>query len=106
MSEDILAHHEHWDGTGYPKGLKGEAIPWRARIIAVADAFDAMTAPRPYRNTVSVEDAVREILRCAGTQFDPATARVFAKTMGMPIPDDQPLPLKNDSLASEGKPHE
>lgn len=106
MSEDILAHHEHWDGTGYPKGLKGEEIPWRARIIAVADAFDAMTAPRPYRNTVSIEAAVGEILKCAGTQFDPVTARVFAKTMGMPIPDDEPLPLKIDSAAPEGKPHE
>lgn len=92
ISEDILAHHEHWDGSGYPKGLVGEEIPWRARIIAVADAFDAMTAPRPYRSTVSPEEAVREILRCAGTQFDPEIARVFAKAMNMGLPETPDSP--------------
>ncbi|HRY78622.1 MAG TPA: diguanylate cyclase, partial [Candidatus Izemoplasmatales bacterium] len=81
MAEDILAHHEHWDGSGYPKGLRGEAIPWRARLIAIADAFDAMTAPRPYRQSLSTEAALQEILRCAGTQFDPELAPRFVEGM-------------------------
>jgi len=81
MSEDILAHHEHWDGSGYPKGLAGEKIPWRARVIAVADAFDAMTAPRTYRKVLSIEEALEEISRCAGTQFDPEIAEKFVEEM-------------------------
>lgn len=81
MAEDILAHHEHWDGSGYPKGLVGDKIPFRARIIAVADAFDAMTAPRTYRNVLSFEEALEEISRCAGTQFDPEIADKFVAEM-------------------------
>jgi len=77
IAEDILAHHERWDGKGYPKGLRGEQIPIRARIIAVADAFEAMTATRPYREAVCEEEALAEIERCAGTQFDPEIAQIF-----------------------------
>ena len=73
----MLAHHERWDGGGYPNRLAGEAIPLLARILSVADAFDAMTAERPYRKPVPVEEAVEEIERCAGTQFDPDVALVF-----------------------------
>lgn len=78
IAEDILAHHERWDGKGYPKGLKGEQIPLRARIIAVADTFEAMTADRPYRKAVTAEAALAEIRRCSGTQFDPEIASAFA----------------------------
>ncbi|MBV8563387.1 MAG: HD-GYP domain-containing protein [Actinobacteria bacterium] len=73
----VLFHHEHWDGSGYPAGLRGRAIPMEARILAVADAFDAMISPRPYRGAMSHEHALSEIERCAGTQFDPRVAEAF-----------------------------
>ncbi|MHB8072277.1 MAG: HD domain-containing phosphohydrolase [Desulfosporosinus fructosivorans] len=77
IAEYVLAHHERWDGNGYPKGLKGEAIHWKARIISLADAYDAMICERPYRKALSEEYAVAEIKKNAGTQFDPDIARVF-----------------------------
>ncbi|UCG55235.1 MAG: HD domain-containing protein, partial [Dehalococcoidia bacterium] len=73
----ILHHHEHYDGSGYPAGLKGDKIPLEARILSVADAYDAMTSPRPYRDQLSMEEAVRELQRCAGKQFDPAIVNMF-----------------------------
>jgi diguanylate cyclase (GGDEF)-like protein/PAS domain S-box-containing protein len=73
----IGSHHERWDGLGYPRGLKGEEIPLEARIIAIADAYDAMISDRPYRAALSHENAVLEIARNAGTQFDPHLARGF-----------------------------
>ncbi len=79
IAEYVLAHHERWDGMGYPKGLKGEAILWKARVIALADTYDAMTCERPYRKALNVQDAVMEIRKNAGTQFDPDIARVFVE---------------------------
>jgi len=73
----VLFHHEHWDGSGYPAGLRGRAIPFEARLLAVADAFDAMISPRPYRRALSHDHALAEIERCAGTQFDPRVAETF-----------------------------
>ncbi len=73
----ILFHHERWDGLGYPAGLRGSWIPLEARLLAVADAFDAMTSPRPYSAALSTEAALAEIGRCAGTQFDPEVAELF-----------------------------
>ena len=73
----VLYHHERWDGRGYPSGLHGPEIPEGARILAVADAFDAMTSTRPYRRALPVDRALSEIERCAGTQFDPETAQAF-----------------------------
>ncbi len=75
--EVVAAHHERWDGTGYPRGLSGEEIPLGARIFAVVDAFDAMTNDRPYRQAMPVELALAEIARVAGMQFDPAAALAF-----------------------------
>ncbi len=75
IGEIVRATHEHWDGSGYPDGLQGEAIPLAARLIAVCDAFDAMTTERPYRRALAPEEAVAELERCAGTQFDPAVVR-------------------------------
>jgi HD-GYP domain-containing protein (c-di-GMP phosphodiesterase class II) len=72
----VLFHHEHWDGGGYPSKRSGEAIPLEARVLAVADAFDAMTSPRPYRPALSHAQALIEIDRCAGTQFDPVVASI------------------------------
>ncbi len=73
----ILYHHERYDGKGYPKGLAGEAIPIEGRLLAVSDAFDAMTSSRPYRKGMDPEAAIGEIKRCSGTQFDPKIAEVF-----------------------------
>lgn len=77
ISEWVKTHHEKWDGTGYPDGLKGEEIPLPGRIIALADTYDAMTSTRPYRTALSHETAISEINRCAGTQFDPKLAKLF-----------------------------
>ncbi|HAV19945.1 MAG TPA: hypothetical protein DCX17_02845, partial [Firmicutes bacterium] len=77
IAEDILSHHERWDGKGYPRGLKGEEIPFRARVIALADSFDAMTSSRPYRCALTQAEAIEEIRRCAGTQFDPNISAKF-----------------------------
>ncbi len=73
----VLAHHERWDGGGYPRRLKGEEIPFGARIFALADTYDAIISDRPYRNGKSPDEALQEILRCAGTQFDPKVVEAF-----------------------------
>jgi putative two-component system response regulator len=73
----ILSHHEHWDGTGYPYGLRGEEIPLGARIIAVVDAYDAMTSDRPYRSSLGQEEAVRRLRAGNGTQWDARVVTVF-----------------------------
>jgi len=75
----VLYHHERWDGTGYPVGIEGEAIPPEARVLAVVDAFDAMTTDRSYRRALAEQVAVAELERCAGTQFDPEVVRVFCE---------------------------
>ncbi len=73
----VLHHHERWDGTGYPHRLEGDSIPLEARVLGVADAFDAMTSVRPYRPALSVAAALAELERCAGSQFDPWLAYTF-----------------------------
>jgi HD-GYP domain-containing protein (c-di-GMP phosphodiesterase class II) len=73
----VLFHHEWWDGSGYPTGMKGRCIPVEARLLAVADAFDAMTSARPYRHALTHDRALQEIERCSGTQFDPEIAEAF-----------------------------
>ena len=81
IAEYVLAHHERWDGTGYPRGLIGEATPLQSRIIAVADAYDAMLSYRPYRSSLTQAEAVAELKRCAGTQFDPYIVDVFLRML-------------------------
>ncbi|HJR18077.1 MAG TPA: HD domain-containing phosphohydrolase, partial [Actinomycetota bacterium] len=73
----VEAHHEKWDGSGYPRGLRYEEIPLGARIFSLVDAFDAMTSDRPYRRALSFEQALEQISTCAGTHFDPDVVRSF-----------------------------
>ncbi len=81
IAEYILCHHERWDAMGYPLGLEGEKIPLLSRILALADAYDAMTEDRVYRKALSFEDAMEEIKRCSGTQFDPDIVDLFVKAI-------------------------
>lgn len=81
VANSILCHHERFDGKGYPKGLQGEKIPLTARIVSVADAFDAMTSDRPYRKAMSREAALKEILKNSGTQFDPEIVHKFVESV-------------------------
>jgi HD-GYP domain-containing protein (c-di-GMP phosphodiesterase class II) len=76
-AEIVLAHHERYDGAGYPQGLSGEKIPLGARIFAVADTLDAMTSDRPYRRALSFDAAREEIIRESGKQFDPGVVSAF-----------------------------
>jgi HD-GYP domain-containing protein (c-di-GMP phosphodiesterase class II) len=79
VTDAIRYHHERYDGSGYPMGLRGDAIPLHARIVAVADAFDAMTSGRTYQAAVTMDDARLELLRCAGTHFDPRCVEAFMR---------------------------
>lgn len=79
ISQFVLEHHERWDGQGYPNQISGEQICLPARIIALADSYDAMTSNRPYRKALSKKLAVEEIKRCSGTQFDLSLAKIFVK---------------------------
>lgn len=81
IGEWIHKHHEWWNGKGYPLGLKGEEIPLECRILSIADAYDAMTSDRPYRAALTHEEAVEEIKRCAGTQFDPDLVPYFLEIL-------------------------
>jgi putative nucleotidyltransferase with HDIG domain len=82
IAEWVLHHHERWDGTGYPEGLAGDAIPIGARVIFVADAFDAMTSNRLYRPALTHDAALAEVERCSGTQFDPEVVTAFLTVIG------------------------
>jgi HD-GYP domain-containing protein (c-di-GMP phosphodiesterase class II) len=77
----LLYHHEHYDGSGYPFGLEGDAIPLEARIFTIVDSYDAMTNDRPYRKAMTRQEALAEIERNAGTQFDPQSVEVFARVV-------------------------
>jgi len=99
LSQIVVAHHERWDGRGYPYGLAKEAIPLSARILAVADSFDAMTSLRPYRQPMSVIKARDELQRCAGSQFDPHIVEALLRV----IDERQEVQLRVEEL-QEGVP--
>jgi diguanylate cyclase (GGDEF)-like protein len=98
LAPAIRHHHERFDGSGHPAGLAGEQIPLEARIIAVADAFGAMTGNRPYRDAVSGEVALAELARCAGRQFDPAVVSAFTAEVRKRGPDLPPLRREPDPV--------
>ena len=77
IADWVLKHHEWWNGGGYPLALSGEEIPLECRILAIADAYDAMTSDRPYRKAMSHDDAIKELQAYAGRQFDPSLVNIF-----------------------------
>lgn len=85
----VKHHHERYDGKGYPNGLSGKNIPLLARVIAIADAFDAMTSPRPYKQAMTREAALEELRRCAGHQFDPDLVELFIELVSKPKSDER-----------------
>jgi putative nucleotidyltransferase with HDIG domain len=91
----VYHHHEKWDGTGYPEGLKGDEIPLGARIFSVVDAFDAMTFDRPYSKAIPFEDAKAEIVRCSGSHFDPGVVDAFLR-----VPDARLADIRRRSTES------
>lgn len=91
VAEEILCHHENWDGTGYPLGLKGRMIPLLARITAIADAFEVMTSDRPYKETLSTIEALNELQKNAGKQFDPVMVKLFVSIFN----EEQPPAFNN-----------
>jgi putative nucleotidyltransferase with HDIG domain len=95
FAPSVRSHHERWDGCGYPDGLSGESIPLEARIICIADSYDAMTSARSYRRQVGRSEAVAEIRRCAGRQFDPGLVDAFGRLFET---SETPLILRLDEL--------
>jgi diguanylate cyclase (GGDEF)-like protein len=93
LAQAILAVREHYDGTGYPSGLRGAAIPWLSRIIAIVDAYDVMTHDRPYQKKRSPAEAAAELRRCAGRQFDPDLTRIFLDLVVAAVENNQNEPL-------------
>jgi HD-GYP domain-containing protein (c-di-GMP phosphodiesterase class II) len=91
LSRIVGAHQERWDGSGYPYGLAREAIPLGARILAVVDAYDAMTSQRPYRAALPIAHASAELQRCAGSQFDPQVVDAFLRGL---VAQEQPAEHK------------
>ena len=77
MADQVRHHHERWDGSGYPDGLKGSEIPIQCRILAIVDAYCSMTSNRPYRKAMTHQEALDEIVKCKGTQFDPDLVDAF-----------------------------
>ena len=94
ISEYILYSHERWDGTGYPEGLKGKNIPLISRMVYIIDVYDTIINDRPYKNANSEKEAIKEIKRCGGTQFDPALVNIFIAKV---------LKIKKLEFAGQGK---
>jgi diguanylate cyclase (GGDEF)-like protein len=100
----VYCHHERYDGQGYPRGLKGEQIPLGARIFSAVDAYDAMTSGRPYRAAISPAEAMAELERCAGTQFDPVVVRAFRRSLGLPDKPGEHLGSISERYEAASKP--
>jgi HD-GYP domain-containing protein (c-di-GMP phosphodiesterase class II) len=101
----IRHHHERWDGRGYPDALRAEAIPLGARIIGIVDAFDAMTHDRPYRPSLDLDQAIDEVRRNVGHQFDPDLAPSFMAIIeGRSMEPDEPEPMPTLALLGLARP--
>ena len=98
----VLEHHERWDGTGYPKGIAGEKATLISRIIAVADGFDAMISTRTYKAPITQEEAILEVKRCAGKQYDPLVARTFVEGVMGCRWEGTEAPQTEDALSAAG----
>ncbi|HMJ96583.1 MAG TPA: HD domain-containing phosphohydrolase, partial [Thermoleophilaceae bacterium] len=90
----VRSSHERWDGSGYPDGLRADEIPLGARVVAICDAFDAMTSERPYRQPIGDEEAMLELRRCAGTQFDPMVVEAFCRVLARERPGRDEFPMR------------
>ena len=104
----VRSHHEHWDGSGYPDGLKGEEIPVGARILAVIDCFDAMASDRPYRRALPISGAVAHVQKLAGIEFDPRVVSILAQLHeeleGKALAESRKMePLKTDITVRSGE---
>jgi response regulator RpfG family c-di-GMP phosphodiesterase len=88
----VRSSHERWDGSGYPDGLQGDEIPLGARVVAICDAFDAMTTERSYREPIGASEAIVELRRCAGTQFDPMVVEAFCRVIARERSDPDEIP--------------
>jgi HD-GYP domain-containing protein (c-di-GMP phosphodiesterase class II) len=97
----VLSHHERRDGCGYPHGLDGRTLPTIVHIVQVADAFDAITSARPYQGAIPAQDAVDEIIRCSGTQFEPAAAAALATLLEVAFDSTTTLDLATRSALTE-----
>ena len=100
IADEILHHHERWDGRGYPDGLAGDNIPLLSRIVSVVDSYDAMVSDRPYRNGMSTSAAIEELIRCSGTQFDPNIVKEFVAILEA---DNVVYAHKKESFVEEKK---
>lgn len=98
LANEILHHHEHWDGNGYPDGLSKETIPLLSRIVSVVDSYDAMISNRPYRKRMKVSDAIQELKRCSGTQFDPRVVSEFIKIVENEKVNDSLIPEEETNI--------
>jgi HD-GYP domain-containing protein (c-di-GMP phosphodiesterase class II) len=94
----VRHHHERWDGNGYPDGLAGQQIPLGARILAVADTYDALTSARPYREAKSPAFAIKVLTDGAGTQWEPQIVEALLAHLGVPAPQPQPEPAPNPTV--------
>ncbi len=99
VREIIMAHHERFDGRGYPRGLKGEEIPIEARIICVVDSFHAIVSSRCYREGRSIDSAIHEIRNCSGAQFDPVVVDAFLRALRKELQEKGPVPVSLDEYA-------
>jgi HD-GYP domain-containing protein (c-di-GMP phosphodiesterase class II) len=99
VSAAVMSHHERLDGRGYPHGIGTRGLPLTVRIVQVADAYDAMTSVRPYQGALPVEVAVAEIIRCAGTQFDPDVARALASLLAVSLEERSVVDLASVEAA-------